>query len=84
MHIISSCKKRFLGPASPVAAATGDAPSMSVAKKPIDKEMREEEMREGSEQTKKNLALATFVSEGGSDSDNHGSEDCVPPEVELA
>ena len=83
MHIISGLKKRCLGPASTVASATGEAPSVSSAKKPTAKEMREEEIRARLEQTRKNIALATSGSEGGNDSDNHGSEDGVPPEVAL-
>jgi hypothetical protein len=45
--------------------------------------MREEEIRARMEATKKNLALARYASERGTDSDNHGSEDGVPPEVAL-
>ncbi len=44
-------------------------------------EMREEEIRLGMEQTRKNLALASFATEEGSESNNHGSEQGVPPEV---
>ena len=41
MHIISGLKKRCLCPANVGAAATGEAPSVSAAKKPTAKEMRE-------------------------------------------
>ena len=51
MHIISGLKERCLGPSSAVAAATGEAPLVSAAKKPTAKEMREEEIRAGKEQT---------------------------------
>jgi hypothetical protein len=62
-------------------AATGEAPSVSAAKKPTAKEKLEAEIRAGIEQTRKNLELAASASEGGSESDNHWSEDGVPPEV---
>jgi len=43
--------------------------------------MREEEIRVGMEQTRKNLAQAPPASSGGNTSDDHGSEGGVPPEV---
>ena len=43
MHIISGLKKRCLDPGTAFAEATGEAPSVSAAKKPIAKEMREAE-----------------------------------------
>jgi hypothetical protein len=63
------------------AAATREAPSVSAAKNPTAKKKLEAEIRAGVEQTRKNLELAASASAGGSESDNHGSEDGVPPEV---
>jgi len=54
---------------------------MPAAKRPTAKEMREEEIRVGMEQTRKNLAEAPPASLGGSTSDDHGSEGGVPLEV---
>jgi len=45
MYIISGFKKHCLGPAIVGAAATGKAPSVSAAKNPTAKEMREVEIR---------------------------------------
>ena len=50
MHIISGLKKRCLGPAVAGEPATGEAPSIPVAKKPTAKEMREMETQAGEEQ----------------------------------
>ncbi len=52
---------------------------MLAAKKQTAKEMLEAEIR----QTRKNHALACFVSEGGSVSDDHGSDGGVPPEIAV-
>jgi hypothetical protein len=83
MHIISGLKKRCLGPPIVRAAAIGEAPTVVPAKKPTGKEMREAEIREGIEQTRKNLELAESDSEGGTGSDNQGSEGGIPPEVAV-
>ena len=40
MHIITGLKKRCLGPVIAYAAATGEAPLVSAAKKPTVKEIR--------------------------------------------
>ncbi len=53
MHIISGLKKRYLGPATACAAATGEAPSVSAAKKPTAKEMREAENQAEEKQERK-------------------------------
>ena len=50
MHIISSLKKRCLGPSTAGEAATGEAHSKFVAKKPNAKELREAEKQAGEEQ----------------------------------
>ena len=81
MHPISSLKKRCLGPTIVSAAASGEAPSVLVAKKPIAKEMLEAQILAGIEQTRKRWGLAASSSGGGNESNNHGSEDGVPPEV---
>ncbi len=67
MHIISGLKKR-LAPAI-IGATAAEAPAMPAAKRPTAKEMREEEIRVGMEQTRKNLAEAPPASSGGSTSD---------------
>ena len=54
---------------------------MSAAKKPTAKEIREAKKQAGAEETRVNLAISGFVSEGGSELDDHGSEGGVPPEV---
>ena len=86
MHIISGLKKRCLGPTTATAGevATGGAPSIPATKKQTAKEMRE--IREAENQaterrTLVNLTEAASAIEGGSESDNHGSEYGVPPEV---
>jgi len=61
-----------------VVGVTGEADR---AKKPTAKEILEEELRAGLEQTRRNLAEVPSGSDGGTDSDNHGSELGVPPEV---
>jgi len=81
MHIISGLKKRCYAPANVSVAATTEAPSVSAAKKPTAKEIREAEKQGRAEETRLNLALAGSLSEGGSESDDHGSEGGVPPEV---
>ena len=64
MHIISGLKKHCLGPANVGAAATGEAPSMSVAKKPVAKEMCEAENQAKEEQKRvQELATATAKNE---------------------
>ncbi len=53
---------------------------MSGAKNPAAKEMLGAWKRARVEQTRKNLELASYASdEGGSEPDNHGSEDGIPP-----
>jgi hypothetical protein len=62
-------------------AATGEASSVSVAKKPTAKERLEAEIHARIQQTRKNLELAASANEEGNESDNHGSEGGIPPEV---
>ncbi len=81
MHIISGLKKRCLGPPIVRAAAKGEEPTVSAAKKSTAKEMVEDEIRARIEQTRKNLELAASDIEGGSESDNHRSDGGIPPEV---
>ena len=49
MHIISGLKKRCLSLVTAGEAATGEAQSMFVAKKPTAKELREAEKQAGEE-----------------------------------
>ena len=57
MHIITSIKKRRLGSATACAAATGEAPSVSVAQKPTAKEMRGAEKQAEEMQESRNKLL---------------------------
>ncbi len=63
-----------------VAAAPGDV-APHTAKKRTAKEIPEEDIRLGLEQTRKNLEEASSASEGGSDFDDHGSKEGIPSEV---
>ena len=67
MHIITGLKKRCLGPATACAAATGEVPSVSAAKKPTaNKELREAENQAGEEQERdycENFSTATAKKE---------------------
>jgi len=56
-------------------------PLKKAAKKPTAKEMREAEKQAAAKETMENIEGACSVSEGGSESDDHGSELGVPPEV---
>jgi hypothetical protein len=70
-----------MGPTIVSTAATRKMTSSSDAKKPTAKEKRVAEILARIKQTRKNLELTTFANEGSNESDNHGSEDGVPPEV---
>ena len=60
MHIILGLKKHCLGPANIGAALTGEAPSVSAAKKPNAKKMREaEKQAKGEQDREQELANAT-------------------------
>ena len=63
------------------AAGAHDAAAKAAAKKPTATEVREEDIRLGLEHPTKNLAEAAYASEGGSETDDHGSEDGIPQEV---
>jgi len=78
MHVISGLTKRAEVVVVTIVGVTGEADR---AKKPTVKEIIEEELRSRLEQTIRNLVEAPSVSGGGTDSDNHGSELGVPPEV---
>ena len=73
--------KRSLAQVMGVVAATHGDVEPHVAKKRTAKEIREEDIRIGLEQTRKNLEEASSASEGGIDSDDHGSEGGIPSEV---
>ena len=63
------------------ASGAQDAASKPATKKPTAKELRNEDIRLEMEQTRKSLGEATFDNDGDSESDDHGSEDGIPPEV---
>ncbi len=64
-----------------LAATTAETPALPAPKRQTAKEMREEEVRVGMEQTRTNIDEAPPASSGGTTSDDHGSEDGVPLEV---
>ncbi len=80
MHV-SGMLKRSLAHVMGVVAGAQDDVAPHAAKKRTAKEIREEDIRLGLEKTKKNLEKASSASEGGSDSDDHGSEGGIPLEV---
>ncbi len=63
------------------AAGAQDAAAKFAAKILMAKELRDEDIRLGLEQTRKNLAVESFASGGGSESDDHGSNDGFSLEV---
>ena len=71
MHVISGLRKRVEDVVMTVVGVTGEA---DCAKKPTAKEILEDELGAGLEQPKRNLAEVPSGSDGGTDSNNHGSE----------
>ncbi len=80
MHV-SGMLKPSLAQVMGVVAGAQDDVALHAAKKRTAEEIREEDIRLGLEQTKKNLEEASSANEGGSDYDDHGSEGGIPSEV---